>query len=240
MPNRRQAVICTNADPIYWLVYAALGGRWVHSLRPAGSYVAANQIAPKQSLQNFAHYDACAVVACAKICSDSFSVIWLRAPCAWKLTAGDQIAAVEFLISAEIQGEKSVVNWTPLSLSIEWPNYSLKLLWILRELLSICSLTQEIGYHPCSKTYWMNKPVWLETHHLIAHLWHFNLFNIFATSNVDSIVNILKKYILNANSFNPHKKPIPLFNMATCTQSMQRTWWPVASTTIVTAKVQFQ
>ena len=27
---------------------------------------------------------------------------------------------------------------------------------------------------------------------------------------------------------------IPLLNMATCTKSMQQTWWPVTSTTIVT------
>ena len=31
----------------------------------------------------------------------------------------------------------------------------------------------------------------------------------------------------------PHKKPIPLLNMVNCTQSMQRTWWPVASSNIV-------
>ena len=40
--------------------------------------------------------------------------------------------------------------------------------------------------------------------------------------------------IFNAKNFNPHKKPIVLLNMATFSQSMQRTWWPVASTTIVT------
>ena len=26
MPNMRQAIIWTNADPIYWRIYAALGG----------------------------------------------------------------------------------------------------------------------------------------------------------------------------------------------------------------------
>ena len=25
-PNRRQAIIWTNADPIHWIIYAALGG----------------------------------------------------------------------------------------------------------------------------------------------------------------------------------------------------------------------
>ena len=25
-PNRRQAIICTNTDPIHWRIYAALGG----------------------------------------------------------------------------------------------------------------------------------------------------------------------------------------------------------------------
>ena len=41
------------------------------------------------------------------------------------------------------------------------------------------------------------------------------------------------KNIFNATNFNPNKKPIPLLDMTTCTQSMQRTWCPVAGTTIV-------
>ena len=40
--------------------------------------------------------------------------------------------------------------------------------------------------------------------------------------------------LFNTKNFIPHKKPISLLNIATYTQSMQRTWWPVASTTIVT------
>ena len=40
--------------------------------------------------------------------------------------------------------------------------------------------------------------------------------------------------IFNAKNFNPHKKPISLFNVPICTQGMQRTWWPEAGTIIVT------
>ena len=40
--------------------------------------------------------------------------------------------------------------------------------------------------------------------------------------------------IFNAKNFNPHKKPISLLNVPICTQGMQRTWWPEASTMIVT------
>ena len=60
--------------------------------------------------------------------------------------------------------------------------------------------------------------------YLSAHLWQI-IFSIFATSNIDLVVSILHKI---------YSLPIPLSNMATCTQSMQRTWWPVESTTIVT------
>ena len=38
----------------------------------------------------------------------------------------------------------------------------------------------------------------------------------------------------DANNFNPHEKPTPLLNMGSCSQSMQRIWWPVVSTNIVT------
>ena len=40
--------------------------------------------------------------------------------------------------------------------------------------------------------------------------------------------------ISNAKNFNPHKMLISLLNVPICTQSMQRTWWPEASTIIVT------
>ena len=30
VPNRRQAIIWTNADPVHWRIYAALGGTWVN------------------------------------------------------------------------------------------------------------------------------------------------------------------------------------------------------------------
>ena len=40
---------------------------------------------------------------------------------------------------------------------------------------------------------------------------------------------------------NPHKKPIPLLYVppTPCTQSMQQTWWPVVSTTIVSSHGNF-
>ena len=60
------------------------------------------------------------------------------------------------------------------------------------------------------------------------------VFTIFATSNVDSIVGIPHKIYSYANNFDPHKKPISLLNVPICTQDMQRTWWPEASTNIVT------
>ena len=40
--------------------------------------------------------------------------------------------------------------------------------------------------------------------------------------------------IFYAKDFNPHKRPSPLLNMDTCSQSMQRTWWSATRTTIVT------
>ena len=42
--------------------------------------------------------------------------------------------------------------------------------------------------------------------------------------------------IFVANSFNPQKKQIPLLNTASCSQSMQRTWQPVASIIIAIAQ----
>ena len=56
---------------------------------------------------------------------------------------------------------------------IGWPYYSLKLPWILGELLSTCSLPLEIGYNLCSKPHEMNRPVCFEAHnYLLAHLSH--------------------------------------------------------------------
>ena len=53
-----------------------------------------------------------------------------------------------------------------------WPDYSLKLYWILGELLSTCNLPLEIGCTSCSKTYQMIRPVCLETrNYSLAHLW---------------------------------------------------------------------
>ena len=59
------------------------------------------------------------------------------------------------------------------------------------------------------------------------------VFTIFATSNVDSIVGIPHK-IYSMQSLIHIKKPISLLNVPICTQGMQRTWWPEASTIIVT------
>ena len=67
--------------------------------------------------------------------------------------------------------------------------------------------------------------------------WH-----IFQSSGFHHICNIKYRLncrcspqnILNAQNFNPHKKPISLLNVPICTQGMQRTWWPEAGTIIVT------
>ena len=76
----------------------------------------------------------------------------------------------------------------------------------------------------------MNRPVCLEGHNYqLAHIWLLIFLRIITESNIDLVVSILRKI-----NFNPHKKPIPLLYVAPCTQSMQRIWWPVASTTIVT------
>ena len=34
-PNRRQAIVWTNADQIHWCIYAALGRRWVNHINEA-------------------------------------------------------------------------------------------------------------------------------------------------------------------------------------------------------------
>ena len=72
--------------------------------------------------------------------------------------------------------------------------------------------------------------------HIIIY-WH-----IFHSSGFHHICNIYcildcrysPQNIFNAKNFIPHKKPISLFNVAICTQGMQRTWWPEAGTIIVT------
>ena len=46
--------------------------------------------------------------------------------------------------------------------------------------------------------------------------------------------------MFNANNFNPHKKPISLLNVPSCTQGMQQTWWPEAGTIIVNGPYYFQ
>ena len=73
----------------------------------------------------------------------------------------------------------------------------------------------------------MNRPVCLDARgYLLAHLWQL-FFSIFAALHIGFVVIILHKNIFNAMNFNPYKKPSPLLNMVTCTQNMQRTWWPV-------------
>ena len=51
---------------------------------------------------------------------------------------------------------------------------------------------------------------------------------------MDLLASILHKIYSMQRILIHMKKPIALLNMATCSQSMQRTWWPVASITIVT------
>ena len=56
----------------------------------------------------------------------------------------------------------------------------------------------------------------------------------------DDVIMVCKyssQNIFNANKA-IHIKTISLVNMATCTQGMQRIWWPVASTTIATGSYQ--
>ena len=36
MPSRRQAIICTNADPIHWQIYATQGVKWVENTNGEG------------------------------------------------------------------------------------------------------------------------------------------------------------------------------------------------------------
>ena len=60
------------------------------------------------------------------------------------------------------------------------------------------------------------------------------VFTIFATSNVDSIVSIPHK-IYSMQRISIHiKKLMSLLNVPICTQGMQRSWWPDASTINVT------
>ena len=68
---------------------------------------------------------------------------------------------------------------------------------------------------------------------IYRHIFVF-LFSIIAASNIDLVISILHRIYSTKRIFNPYKKPIPLLYVAPCTQSMQRTWWPVGSTTIVT------
>ena len=78
----------------------------------------------------------------------------------------------------------------------------------------------------------MNRPACLEANnYLLVHLWELIFYHI---CNIKHGCKYPSQYIFNAKNFNPHKKPIPLFNMATCTQGMQWTWLPVVSTTFVT------
>ena len=64
----------------------------------------------------------------------------------------------------------NTVSWEHSS-AAGWPDYSLKLEWILGE-LSTYSLPLEIGSNPCSKTWEMNSLVCLEAHdYLLAHFW---------------------------------------------------------------------
>ena len=70
-------------------------------------------------------------------------------------------------------------------------------------------------------------PLFIGTYFIVA------VFTIFATSNVDDC-RYSPQNIFNAKNFNPHKKPISLLNVPICTHGMQWTWWPEASTIIVT------
>ena len=72
------------------------------------------------------------------------------------------------------------------------------------------------------------------SNHSLARLDSF-FYNLFVTANIDLIVSILHKIYFQRKDFKPHKRSILLLNMAICPQSTQRTWWPVVSTTIVTA-----
>ena len=80
---------------------------------------------------------------------------------------------------------------------------------------------------------WTGLYVWK----LIIIYWH-----IFDSKTFQHICNIKHRLgcqyssqnIFNSKNFNPHKQPILLLNMPPRSQSMQRTWWPVACTTIAT------
>ena len=93
-------------------------------------------------------------------------------------------------------------------------------------------LTLEIGCSLCSKPHDMNRGVMFRSSYLLAHLWR-HFFRIFATTNIVLFVSILHQ-IHSKQRILPYKEPIPLLNLVSCSQRMQRTWWPLANTTIVT------
>ena len=66
---------------------------------------------------------------------------------------------------------------------------------------------------------------------LLAHLWQLSFI---CNINHKHCRKFSSQNIFNARNFDPQNKPTTLLNMATCTQSMQRTWWLVANTTTET------
>ena len=127
------------------------------------------------------------------------------------------------------------VNWDMFG--IGRPDYSLKLYcrcYGNYSVLAASRLPLEFGCSLCSKPHEMNSPCMFRSSQLFAGTSLTLFFRIFAASIIDSAVSILYKILFNTNNFNPHKRPILCWIMASCSQSMQRTWWPGTSTKIVT------
>ena len=104
--------------------------------------------------------------------------------------------------------------------------------FVLRHSLSQVTSFMQLGM--LCKPHEMNSPCMFRSSQLFAGTSLTLFFRIFAASIIDSAVSILYKILFNTNNFNPHKRPILCWIMASCSQSMQRTWWPGTSTKIVT------
>ena len=64
------------------------------------------------------------------------------------------------------------------------------------------------------------------------HLWQL-FFSIFATSYITVGCKYYSSNIFTAKKCKAHESPISFLNMATCTLSLQWTWWPKTCTSLV-------
>ena len=94
-PNRRQAIIWSNADPIHWRIYAALGGRWVNEIAVISGYL--NTISALRFCDIFLAilYD---VIWLVKTYSKSLITVWSRTS-TWRVVSPYQICQWYFSLS---------------------------------------------------------------------------------------------------------------------------------------------